>query len=397
MREKLSLPKVNPRSLGTWLLASGAILTLLLYRLLSLTRGNYSPGELAAHHHAQSWHALYNNPLELPYTFLVWLGATAGHHSVLLNRVVATLFAFVAAWLFYYIVTNWISRRIAILSTVLFVASNGYLHAARLGTAAVLQFGVLLLLALPILITNAPNSQRRRLFYLSAATGSALLYVPGMIWQLLLSAAMRRRKLVRILQRLSPMQKVASFAAFIVVAAPLSWAIYKKPSLVMDFTGLPHHLPTGEELLSNITTFVSTLFYHSGFSPEYVTHGSALVSAGELLLFVLGLYALAKPPRHNTSYFMLGSVVLSTVLVLLGSQVFLVTLIPMLYLVVAWGLYYFLDEWLTVFPRNPIARRVGVVLVSVVVAACVLFHLRSYFVAWPHNSVTRDVYSARQP
>lgn len=397
MREKLHLPKVSTRTLVLWLIASSGMVFLLVFRLLKSTGSLYSPGEIMAHHHAQSWHTLYDNPLELPYTFFVWLGATIGYHSVLLNRVVAIMFAFVAAWLFYYILTNWISRRIAILATILFVASNGYLHAARLGTAAVLQFGVLLLMALPILITNAPNASRRKLFYLSAAIGSALLYVPGMIWQLLLTAAMRRKKLFRILSRLSPLQKVATGLASIVVATPLVWAMYRTPRLLLDFAGLPHQMPSSEQIVSNATTFASTLFYHSGFSPEYVTHGSALVSAGELLLFALGLYALAKPPRHATSYFMLGSLVVSSILVILGSQVFLVALIPIIYLVIAWGMYYFLDEWLTVFPRNPIARRLGVTLLCAVLASCVLFHLRSYFVAWPHNSVTRKVYNQRQP
>jgi len=397
MREKLNVSKLNLRALGLWTIASGLLTAMLLFRLRSLTSDLYSPDELSAHLHAQSWHTLYDNPLELPYTFFVWLGATLGHHSILLNRAVSVVFALMAAWLFYYILTNWISRRIALLATILFVASNGYLHAARLGTAAVLQMGILLALALPILITNAPSQHRRKLFYLSAGAGAALLYVPGMLWHLVSTAIFRRRKLFRIMSRLRPLQKVVAGASALLVVAPLAWASYRKPGLLLDLVGLPRHMPSGEGLVSNLTGFVSALFYHSGVSPQFATTGSPLFTIAEIILLAMGVYALMKRPRHVTGYWLLCTIGISSILVVLGSQVFLVTLVPILYLVIAWGMYYFLDEWLTVFPRNPIARRIGVFILCAIVASCVVFHIRSYFIAWPHNKTMQATYQIKQP
>jgi hypothetical protein len=51
-----------------------------------------------------------------------------------------------------------------------------------------------------------------------------------------------------------------------------------------------------------------------------------------------------------------------------------------------------LHAWLTVFPRNPVARTTGIALVSIVVVMAVSYHLTSYFVAWRYDPATLSAF-----
>jgi hypothetical protein len=51
-----------------------------------------------------------------------------------------------------------------------------------------------------------------------------------------------------------------------------------------------------------------------------------------------------------------------------------------------------LQQWFTVFPRNPLARLIGVLMVSLLVVLSAYYNTRHYFVAWPKNSQTEQVF-----
>lgn len=396
MKQFITRLSAQWKQLSLWgVLGAGAI-TLLSYRLFSLTQHAYSPGEVASHLQAQSWHNLYNDPVNIPYNIIVWLGATLGHHSFALNRVVAACFALGAVAVFFYIVRSWMSTRVAFLATILFICANGFLHTARLGTPAVLQLGILFFFALPILIHNVSPGWRRRTVYGASAIFAMLLYIPGMLWQLLLTVGMRRKRFVRIWKALTALQKSLLSLAILVVVTPLVWAGVRNWHVFTELLGLPATLPSLEQIFENAQTLASTLVFHSGFSPEYVTHGGALLTIAELILLALGVYAQVKPPRHKTNYYLIGATIISLVLILISGSAFLPALVPLLYLYVAGGIYYFLNEWLTVFPRNKFARFSGIAVIVLVVGFVTLYHIRSYFVAWPNSEYTKTVYTERR-
>jgi hypothetical protein len=59
---------------------------------------------------------------------------------------------------------------------------------------------------------------------------------------------------------------------------------------------------------------------------------------------------------------------------------------------IATGLAYLLRDWLKTFPNNPVARGVGIGLVVAAVGLSCIYNYRAYFIAWPHNTVTRTVF-----
>jgi len=67
--------------------------------------------------------------------------------------------------------------------------------------------------------------------------------------------------------------------------------------------------------------------------------------------------------------------------------------IPIVFIVVALGLVYLLDTWFAVFPNNPVARTVGMTMLSLAVIFACAYQLRRYFVAWPNSPDTKAVFT----
>jgi hypothetical protein len=70
----------------------------------------------------------------------------------------------------------------------------------------------------------------------------------------------------------------------------------------------------------------------------------------------------------------------------------IVLLLPFVYSVIAAGISYILDEWYSVFPRNPFARSFGLILVIFIVLMSIYYQSTRFFVVWPQTPETRSVY-----
>jgi hypothetical protein len=122
-----------------------------------------------------------------------------------------------------------------------------------------------------------------------------------------------------------------------------------------------------------------------------------LLTAVELAFGAIGIYCYLQRRRSLRALFLAGSILTSLVLISLGGNVGFACLVPLLYLLIVEGLDHLLDQWLTVFPRNPIARFTGVVVICIMLFFAVLYQVRAYFVAWPHSTATTQVFRLQQP
>jgi hypothetical protein len=68
-------------------------------------------------------------------------------------------------------------------------------------------------------------------------------------------------------------------------------------------------------------------------------------------------------------------------------------LLPFVYAVIAAGISYVLDEWYSVFPRNPFARSFGLIVITAVVLMSSYYQITRFLVVWPQAPETREVYS----
>lgn len=373
-----------------------ALIAYLLYfhNLTHLVPG-YSTHELQSYASAADWHRIAHDPLNAPFKLLVWLAIALGHHSLLVTRLVAACFGVVAVVLFFIISRAWFGFRTAFLATVLFATSAGFMHVARLGTPEVLQLGILLFMA-ALLWYRRVHKRRAISGYLLVIALALLLYIPGMIWFELIGLVLLKTGARTRYNATALLHKILWPLLFILCLVPLIVASAHSPRLLLSALALPDTVHQLLQIPSNLLRVLLGIgFYSPGGSELWVGH-APLLDAIELILAAMGLYYYVRREQSVRTVFMLGSTVVSLLLVSMGGPAVFASLVPLMYLFVASGLDHLLGQWLGVFPRNPIARGFGIAIVSIMLFFSVLYQTRSYFIAWPHNTTTRHDFSHPQ-
>lgn len=363
---------------------------LLLFRSLGTLPGGYSPHEAVSQAKAASLRTIARNPVNAPYELLIWASLKLGYHSLLATRLAAVTIAIAAAGLFYWIVLHWYSKRIAIISTILFVGSSGYLHIARYGTALILQMATLALIGCVWLYQRA--RQERTVTYCIAVLLAIFAYIPGMLWFQILGLIVLRKDIVKLFQRLGSKHTTAILALYLVLITPIFWGAAHNIHTLLPILGLPSHMPTLSTLIDNKLLLIKALVYRGYYPSDYWLYGAPLLTVAEAIFFMAGLFQLCKRPMATVNYWLAAALLISAGLVILGGGATIAMLIPLIYLVIAGGIYYLLNQWLNVFPRNPIARNTGVILLCLTVMFSVYYHFRAYYIAWPRAPETEQVY-----
>ncbi len=373
---------------------------LLFYKLHSLIP-LYSHGEVLTQQTTQYLHVIWNNPDYAPYKLVLWALHTLGHHAILDARILSGLFGIITGGLFFYIVRAWFSVRIASVSTILFVTSSSFLHLARYGTPLIMQMSVLVIFAIVLFYQTGREDllgwRRAATRYILAILLLTSLYVPGTIWLLLLGAILLYRPLYHKIREQSVLSLLFLSLLSLIMLAPLFWIGYHNNDFALKILGLPVAFPTLSVFWHNLFGLLLELGWKSNIQPEIALVGAPLLGVISLALVFLGIAAQLQRPRLHTNYYLILSVPLTIILVSIGGPVTYVMLAPLLYLLMAGGLYYLLDQWLQVFPKNMIARFVGVTFISILMLFSVFYQLRSYYVAWPHATPTKAVYNLPHP
>lgn len=367
-----------------------------LFRGLStLTGGLYSQTELVSQQQSASLSAIYQDPINAPYKLLVWAGLGLGDHNILSTRVAAALLAGCMGLLFYWVVLHWYSRRISFISTALFITSSGFLHTGRYGTGLVLQMATLVLICCVFFYQQARRETLAT--YLLVAVFAACLYIPGMAWFALLGIIIMRKRLGQMFKRLGRLHTGIICALGGLLMFPLVWASVQNPAILRDTLGLPATMPMPAQLLDNAIHLVSSIVYRGYWPNEYWLYGAPLLNASEVILFIAGLLLLVQKPILRSNHFLIGALPLAAVLIILDGTTTIALMTPLIYLTIAGGIFYLLDQWLAVFPRNPIARATGMTFMGLLAVFSVLYHANAYYTAWPHAAEMKATYSVAQP
>lgn len=370
-----------------------ALLFLLLwFRLGSLTYGNAAEIEVASREAASSWQAIAQNPLYAPYTVTQRLVMLTGHDGVTSMRLVTTVWAVLAMILFYLVARQWHSVRVAALATWLFITSAWFLHTARLATPEILW--LVGILALVVLFSpRRYGFDNRFAFPVIVAMLAALLYVPGMVWLVLLSLIIRRENLVD-----SWESSRGFFLRFVAIAGglaligPLIQGLILNPELVRPWLGIGT-LESPLLIIRQLLAVPKQLFISGPFDPVQWLGRLPLLSVFETVMFILGAYFYLTHLRAARARFIIVLSLLAWLIIGAGGLVSLSLIIPAVYLVVTTGIAYMLHEWFKVFPNNPIARSMGIAVIAIAILLTSVYQTRSYFIAWRYSPDTRQVFT----
>lgn len=362
---------------------------LLWFQLGTLVPG-LSESELAQTQAATSLHDLRTNPLNLPYKIL-----QLGLHKLDLPtpavRLASTIVGVVVVGCFFYVLRSWYSRRVATLGTFLFASSAWFLHTARLGIEGIMY-------ALPIALVAATIwLQRTRGGALPLLTGllvaATLLYIPGMIWLIIPLAIWQFSNLTRFLMSHNPFVITLLVLLGLSIVAPLVFAFYQQPVLLKAYFGLPETLPAPLEIAKNLAKTPLMIVFRGPDTAEAWLGRMPLLSWFSITMLVVGCYAIWRKRVLDRAKFIAYVLAVGTILVALEGPVTMSVLMPFIYLIVAAGIALMLQQWFTVFPKNPVARTFGPTLMSIAVVMAAYYNINHYFIAWPNTPETKAAFS----
>lgn len=309
----------------------------------------------------------------------------------------SVLVALLAIASFYVLLRRWYSLRIAILGTILLAVSSWMLYVGRYASQQVLYLLPLIALA----AWSQVQAGRHRAFNTAVAfiTIIVALYVPGLVWLVIPAVVWQRRAIRKAFRSISPGVAISVLIFGFILIVPLigsiAWPLEGTSSLqaVKTFAGIPLEMPPLQVILQNLLGLARAFLLSSGSTNTLFTGHLPLLGLFGSVMFVLGLYDFYRNSFHLDRTKIISIYILLGVglIALYGLSVFAV-LIPIVFLIIANGIRYMLHEWFNVFPRNPLARSVGVGVITVAVALSVGYHLVTYFVAWPHDSATKSTF-----
>lgn len=387
----------NALDMGWQILSTLAIvaflLGLLLFGRLDSLLPAYSPTEVQSALSSRPFTEIINNPVNAPYKLTVFFFSYITSNPLLATRLAAATFGIATIILFYVGMRNWYRRRIAFLATVLFACSAWFLHTARFGSPDILlPCAVLLLTVCGYWIATAKHS---RYSYVAAIIALSLcMYVPGLLWLLGVAAVVRRKDIALLSLRLNARQRaIVIGTAVVLVILPLLVSIIRNPHVGLELLGLPNAWPGLVEIGKNLLYVPVSLFAFTPVNPELQLGRLPLLDIFGVVMFVLGAYYYFKHRTLDRTKLLLVFLAISTVLIAIDGPVSIAIMLPAIYVIVTGGIAQLLGRWLEVFPRNPLAKSVGITLITIAVLASCLYNIRAYFVAWPNAPETKAIYT----
>lgn len=307
-------------------------------------------------------------------------------------RAPSILVGVATAGAFCLIVRRWFTWRVAWLSVILFTTSAWFLHITRFG-------GVDSSFMLPLIPVAAGAYVHRGRYvtlgaYIITFALLAMLYVPGFIWFIVPLFVWQRHIVTSTIRYIKTKHLVALSALVAAGLLPLIVALVRSPDFILQLSGISI---AADSVTGAPTRLVETVtgifFYREEANQIYGIGHLPLVDVFTLILVTLGAFSLYHKRKLDRAKLIAALWLIGLLYGALGGNDAAALLLPVVYLTAAFGLALLLQQWFTVFPKNPLARQTGVIIIAVAVSASVLLSLTRYFIAWPNAPATAELLS----
>lgn len=367
---------------------------LMIYRLSSLTPG-ISGAEAGTLMSASSLGAIGNNMVNAPYKLAVFLSTQLFDNTFGL-RLVNALLGVLAIVIFYLLVRRLYSSLITLATTALFATSSLLLATARQATPHVMLLSVLALIGVGFYLRFGKRSDIGWL--LAVFVIGLMLYVPGMAPFIIAAALWQFRQTRFSFEQLKPPVIAIASVMLGLLCAPLIISLIRDPSLWRDYLGLPETFEPFAEMLKYAGTAVMSLFARTPVQPDFWLGRQPILDVFATTMFVYGAFTLLKQYKLDRLW-TLGGIFFITIIWIgaTTNRLGIILLLPFAYVIVGIGMQQLINKWFSVFPRNPIARWLGGLLLAAAVILSVNFQAYRYFIAWPNNQDTKAAYSLQYP
>ena len=394
MRKKLHL-KFSAFSLDFWrreyTIALVACIGLLLF---FLTFGRVpelaAQQEIATAQSASSLQTILENPVNAPYKIVSLLTTQISSSIVMVRLVSFSIFVFACVSLMYAL-RHWHAQRAALLATIAFATNSVVLAIARLGTPLITVFSWFIFASM---LLWQLHSRSNKLVPAATLIGlGVLLYTPGAVWFFAIMFIVYNKRIMTLFKDVKRRALMIGGLCAVILALPLIVSFIRDGNLLKEWLLLPETMQWGE-IPTAILRVPSAFIYRM---PEEPLINVAQLPVFDLvggMLFLIGLNAYRQKLKLDRTKLMVGCAIVGVIIGALGQIITaVVLLLPFAFSVIAAGIEFLLDEWHSVFPRNPFAQAFGSLLITIVIIFGAYYHLTRVFVVWPQTPETKNVYT----
>lgn len=347
-----------------------------------------------------------NGPREALFHFLLTPFVALGGTSILVLRLLPAALGVAAVILTYLFVREWFSRRAALLAAFLLASAPWAVTLTRdVFRAALIPVMIPLTLWL---YTRALKTGLIRWYVLTGISFGLGFYTylsfrvtPFIILAVAAYALWLYRR--QLLSQIKPLLITA--AVSLAVVLPLAvFAVFHPDDVIggrSSVSFLNEDLNQGQPAQTLLTTMAQTaLMFNFEGDPNYRHNlgGEPMLNFFVGIMFILGV-GLALTRIRDIRYFtllaILGFMLVPMVLTAEGIPHGLraIGVIPVVYVLAAIGVVELIARWRGVFPRNPAAKAVGLVLLLGLLSFSTISNYHRYFVAYANAPATYEAYS----
>lgn len=377
------------------IIASLAVLTLSL-QLSSLVPGQ-NQYETATLKNIEHFPRPWNRSVNEPYTLPAYIIGKAIHNPLQGARITSVILGLLATVCLFYLLKLWFNARIATVGSLLFITSSWLLHTAHQAAPFILLVLAPLLIILPLAWYLRTKKHKSLAFFLFAASLGVAAYVPYMPWILAATLLVLILKEKEQLSFLKSWQITVAALIYFILLIPLFLSLLSHPGQLRELLGIPAHLPTITQYFSQFFHAISMIMFHSQPLPELHLGHMPMLDIFSSAMFLLGIYFYFSRLPKRRSVILFASLIILLLVIPLSSayQTVAAILLPFVYICIIAGIVEILNQWFSYFPRNPLARNVGVALIVMVIGFTSFYHLQSYFIAWPKSHQTKAAYMVK--
>lgn len=262
------------------------------------------------------------------------------------------------------------SHRLAVASVALFISQTYILQAVH-----TFDFSILSLMSLPIIVLLTSWLHPKHSLLLFALFGIILavsLSIPFFWIYFLFGLILARKRCATLFSNATKQKRF--FLAVPIVAAVIAQSIYSLKTGSFDWAiGNVDKLSLSYR---NIVRTLENIFLDVNVGDEYTF---PLILNGLALLAVLSIYVYYQGFHENQAKVIGLMLMMSVLFTATGLVNGFYIIITGLLIMVANGIAFMLQQWFTVFPKNPIAKFFGLCFVFSFIALCCYVQLAAYY------------------
>ena len=382
------VPRLSPKYGLALLLLAAFIFFAYFWRLGTLTNG-LSAGEAAARTASSSLQAIINDPSYGPHKIAQFISQKILGHGAADIRIVSVLSALFFLVCFYKLVRGWFGKMIGLFASLFLAATPWFILIARDGSPSILLLTPLAILASYYWLARSESS---RAFYVLIVTCALSLYVPGMIWLILLGLLLTRKDFSAHSANLNRISKYSAYLLAAFIIAPLIYASVNNLEIIKSIFLVPEQWASALISLKSIVWSFLALVWRTPTHADFIIGRLPMLNIAQIALATFGcfaLYKLARPKMYLLVFIAAFGIITAGIN---RNLVFLTFALAAVAVALAAGLRYLYMEWKSVFPLNPIPKYMAIVLISSLALLHVSYGLRYSLVAWPNTTETRSTY-----